>query len=117
MTDDPSIVGVSMPQMMVGINIASMSPQQDQPLTMKACAPHKCFTNKDLPFGTLDRWRELFIPMWTDFIGTRMNLWNTNILDKAQELWDSVFPTNHQVLTQKGVIFQLVSDLHRVNAQ
>ena len=95
---------------MVAVGARAMVPQETARLpASKARHAHKKFSNKDLPAGTLDKWRQFYIPMWTDYIGTRLNPWDTDLLEPAQELWDKIFPMIPRKLTTKGPIFQLVS--------
>ena len=72
--------------------------------------PRKKYTLVDLPAGTLDVWRTTYIPMWLDHLGTLQNPWDcARMLEKAQVLWDQVYPRYPQVLVAKDeAIFNLV---------
>ena len=64
----------------------------------------------DLPNSTLEAWCTLFTHMWLDFLGTLQNPWDcAGMLEKAQELWDKVYPCHPHVLAAKDkAVFNLV---------
>ena len=70
----------------------------------------------DLPNGTLEAWHTLFTHMWLDFLGTLQNPWDcAGMLEKAQELWDKVFPHHPHILAAKDkAVFNLVRLNHFV---
>ena len=72
------------------------------------------FDNSHLPSGILKRWREVFLPMWRDYIGRNSDPWlceRNGVID-AQRLYDKVFEPSHNapqmLAAEKEPIFSVV---------
>ncbi|THH10641.1 hypothetical protein EW146_g8309 [Bondarzewia mesenterica] len=78
--------------------------QKVTPSTMPLLPAHlaKFWGNEDLPEGCQPRWKDVFIPQWIDFMGMLEDPWNTDLADKAQLLWNQVFPDINWVVKLKG---------------
>lgn len=69
-------------------------PGQPSRTTKAAGQKQAKYSQSDLPDGCLKRWKELLVPAWSDYIGTRENVWDTSDDDIRLELagiWKLVF--------------------------
>jgi hypothetical protein len=72
------------------------------------------FDNSHLPSGILKRWREMFLPMWREYMGQSSDPWlyETNGVIAAQRLYNKVFdPSEYAPQTlaaEKEPIFSVV---------
>ncbi|KZP19793.1 hypothetical protein FIBSPDRAFT_955062 [Athelia psychrophila] len=72
------------------------------------------FTNNHLPAGTIIRFRELFVPMLREWVGTLEHPWeattNEDYIPELQSIWDTVFPdTPHTVASHGDAVYYVAT--------
>ena len=76
------------------------------------------WTSNHLPFGTVDKWRKVFITTFAAYIKTKWSPWDLKdkeTLEAMQDCWDHIYwstpAATHRISGFHDVVFVLVSIL------